>query len=93
MPPLLIYRKKKNKIDEVVIAAPPTDSIKKFNYTFKRLKVEKGDVILMQTDGFSERQNSNDKIFGFDRTKKLFCEITSQSPDRIPEKSIDHGEN
>jgi PAS domain S-box-containing protein len=92
MPPLLIYRNRENKIDEYVLAAPPIGSVKKFKYSSNRFSVEKGDVILLQTDGFSERQNNDDEMYGFDRTKKLFCAITSQSPDSILKKLVDHGE-
>jgi sigma-B regulation protein RsbU (phosphoserine phosphatase) len=92
MLPLLIYKKKTNIVDEIVQAAPPIGGIKNFNYTTSKASVEKGDVLLLQTDGFTERQNLNNEMFGFEKMKKLFCDIACKSSNIIVDEIIKNGE-
>ena len=70
MPPALIYRKKTKTVEEIFIKAMPLGTMSNFPYLVKETLLEKGDTILLMSDGFPELQNGNIEMYGYDRVKK-----------------------
>jgi serine phosphatase RsbU (regulator of sigma subunit)/ligand-binding sensor domain-containing protein len=89
MPPALIYRKKNRAIEEIFMKGMPLGSINNFPYSIKESRLEKGDTILMVSDGLPELTNDNKEMYGYDRTKTEFHSVGEKEPEEI----VDHLKN
>jgi serine phosphatase RsbU (regulator of sigma subunit)/ligand-binding sensor domain-containing protein len=83
MPPLFIYRKNSQTIEEVVINNMPLGSMKGIVYDIKEIKIERGDTLLLMSDGFAELRNENNEIYGYKRTRNSFEESAKKEPEEI----------
>ena len=83
MPPVLIYRKRKGTIEEIVSKAPPLGGFDGYIYKKKESLINKGDVILLFSDGFSELFNMKDQMLEIGGVKKIFLEETLRSSSNI----------
>lgn len=72
IPPIYIYRKDKNEIEEFLIRGMPLGALEEFKYEQISTKLNPGDVILLQSDGFSELFNDKKELLGDDRVKEIF---------------------
>jgi serine phosphatase RsbU (regulator of sigma subunit)/ligand-binding sensor domain-containing protein len=89
MPPALIYRKKNKAIEEIFMKGMPLGSINNFPYTVKESHLEKGDTIILLSDGLPELTNDSNEIYGYDRTKTEFHSVGEKEPEEI----VDHLKN
>jgi serine phosphatase RsbU (regulator of sigma subunit) len=80
MPPALIFREKSQTVEEILIKGPPLGGFTDFAYKQAETTIEKGDILLLLSDGFPERFNREDEMFGMDRVKKSFKEAAKESP-------------
>ncbi len=83
MPPLFIYRKNSQAIEEVVINNVPLGAMKDIAYNVKEFHIEKGDTLLMMSDGFAELKNENEEIYGYKRARNSFEEVAKREPEEI----------
>ncbi len=83
MPPLFIYRKNSQAIEEVVINNVPLGAMKDIAYNVKEFHIEKGDTLLMMSDGFAELKNQSQEIFGYKRARNSFEEVAKKEPEEI----------
>jgi serine phosphatase RsbU (regulator of sigma subunit)/ligand-binding sensor domain-containing protein len=83
MPPALIYRKKNRALEEIFMKGMPLGSINNFPYLVKESRLEKGDTILMVSDGLPELTNDNKEMYGYDRTKTEFHSVGEKEPEEI----------
>ena len=83
MPPLFIYRKNSQSIDEVTINNMPLGSMKGIAYDTKELKIERGDTLLLMSDGFAELKNYDKEIYGYKRARNSFEESANKEPEEI----------
>jgi serine phosphatase RsbU (regulator of sigma subunit) len=86
MPPALIYRKKNQAIEEIFMKGMPLGSMNDFPYSIKESHLERGDTILMLSDGLPELTNDNNEMYGYDRTKTEFHSVGEKEPEEI----VDH---
>ena len=86
MPPALIYRKKNQAIEEIFMKGMPLGSMNDFPYSIKESHLERGDTILMLSDGLPELTNDNNEMYGYDRTKTEFHSVGEKKPEEI----VDH---
>jgi len=91
MPPVLIYRCEDKSVEEIMTNSPPIGGMRNFNYSSTKSLLNSGDVILLQTDGFIERLNEKNEIFGYERTIDLFKSVADLSPRDIISKLIKKG--
>lgn len=89
MPSLLYFRNKSQKAGEFVSHNLPLGGMKGTKYKLKRIKYEKGDTLLLMSDGFAELKNQYDEQFGYPRVKKEFMSVVKKSPAEI----VDHLKN
>jgi len=85
MPSLLYFRNKSQKAGEFVINNMPLGAMKGSKYSLKEIKYEKGDTLLLMSDGFAELKNENDEQYGYARVKKEFLSAAQNSSDEIVE--------
>lgn len=83
MPPLFIYRKNLQKIEEVSINNMPLGAIKTISYDVAEIPVEPGDTLLMMSDGFAELRNREMEIYGYRRARNNFEEVANREPAEI----------
>jgi hypothetical protein len=83
MPPLFIYRKNSQTIEEVVINNMPLGAMKGVIYDVKELKMERGDTLLLMSDGFAELKNESKEIYGYKRARNCFEEVAKREPEEI----------
>ncbi|MBL1214575.1 MAG: SpoIIE family protein phosphatase [Ignavibacteriae bacterium] len=86
MPPALIYRKKKNTVEEIELKGMPLGAIENFPYQIEESKIAGGDTILLMSDGLPELHSSSNKMYGYDRIMNEFHTVGNRSPEEI----IDH---
>jgi serine phosphatase RsbU (regulator of sigma subunit) len=83
MPPLFIYRKNFQTIEEVVINNMPLGAMKGIVYDVKELKIERGDTLLLMSDGFAELKNEAGEIYGYKKARNSFEEAAKKEPEEI----------
>jgi len=89
MPPAYVYRNSNKTIDEFLLEGMPLGSIAKFPYKVQNTELEKGDTMLLLSDGLPELQNANGKLFGYKRILNDFKTVGESDPEEI----IQHLEN
>ena len=88
MYPFMIYDKTANSIKEVESTGPPLGAFPQSNYTSYKYDLSKGDIILLMTDGFTERFNMNNEMLGDERAKELLAECAGESAGKIIERFV-----
>ncbi|MFY9820203.1 MAG: SpoIIE family protein phosphatase [Thermoanaerobaculia bacterium] len=82
MPPVLIYRRESASVEELALAGMPLGGLA-FDYEERRLVVERGDTILLMTDGLPELADPEGEPLGYPRVRSLFAELGTQPPEDI----------
>ena len=92
MPPVLIYRADTGAVDEVQVSGYPLGMSDTARYEEESFEVSSGDAILMMSDGLPERLNPRDEYFNYDRTKAVFAEAASGSPEELCNRMLQSAE-
>lgn len=71
IPPLFIYRKNENVIEEHKIKGMPLGAVDSFPYETKSVELKSGDIVLMMTDGLPELFNDEKDTFGYEKIKEV----------------------
>ncbi len=83
MPPIYIYKRESQSIEEHVMKGMPLGTFKDFPYSLIESDLKIGDTILMMSDGFPELMNDDKEMYGYKRTRALFEEIAGESHEDI----------
>jgi serine phosphatase RsbU (regulator of sigma subunit)/ligand-binding sensor domain-containing protein len=83
MPPLMIYRNNRQIVEEVSLNNMPLGAMNGLSYDTAELKIDKGDTILMMSDGFAELKNDNEEMYGYRRARNCFEESARKEPEEI----------
>jgi hypothetical protein len=67
MPSLYHYRKKLGKVEEIEQHNLPLGAMSIENYKSTEISLNKGDVLVMMSDGFPELRCHSDELFGYER--------------------------
>lgn len=86
MPPIYIYRKDNDNVQEFQFEGMPLGTMTSFPYKIKECKLNSGDVILLLTDGLPELKNNLDEQFGYRKVRNTFLEISDREPEEIISK-------
>lgn len=82
-PPLLIYRRDKREIEEIVMKGMPLGAHENYSYQQIKSVLAPGDTLLLMTDGYPELFNERYEMLDYGRVKELFLEIADSSPELI----------
>jgi hypothetical protein len=85
MPPLFIYRKKINEVEETILHGMPLGAMKNFPYEIKETELFSGDTILLLSDGLPELKNEKNEQYDYARVKEEFKSAAEKSPNEIVE--------
>jgi sigma-B regulation protein RsbU (phosphoserine phosphatase) len=83
VPPVYIFRKSKNEVEEIDNKGMPLGAVNDFPYKETKTELNMGDVILLLSDGFPELHNKNNEAFGYKRVIESFKETADQSAEKI----------
>ncbi|MBF8296121.1 MAG: signal transduction histidine kinase [Bacteroidetes bacterium] len=92
MPPVYLYRKSSRQVEEILLKGMPLGAMKNFPYALHEASLEKGDTLLLLTDGLPEQKNAAGEMFDYTRVKESFTDIGGASPDDIIAHLMNKGE-
>ncbi len=92
IPPLFIYRKNENIIEEHKIKGMPLGAAVSFPYEIKSVELKSGDIVLMMTDGLPELFNDNKDTFGYDKIRDVLIQNRNEPVNEIVNKLFLAGE-
>ncbi|MBI3395070.1 MAG: serine/threonine-protein phosphatase [Spirochaetia bacterium] len=82
-PPILIYRQREKIVEEMEVTGIPIGIFNDFLFTGRRAQLNRGDVILLYTDGAYEAQNWKGEFYGLERVKRSLQRNGRKPADRI----------
>ena len=85
MPPILIYRAATQDIEELALRGAPLGGMTHYNYREAEITLDTNDVMLLMSDGLTERFNPDDEMFDYERTKTAFIQLAHATPHAIAE--------
>ena len=83
MPPSFIFRRDTRVVEEHLFKAMPLGTMDKFPYEVKETTLNKGDTILLMSDGLPELKNSDGKMYGYKKVRNGFEDIAEKAPEDI----------
>jgi hypothetical protein len=92
MPPLYHFRKNEAKTVEVKHHRLPLGAMSIEKYNSLEIKLSKGDVLIMMTDGFPELHNPIDELMGYERTLSYIEKAVDKEPNEIIEYLREQGD-
>ena len=92
IPPLLVYRKKTNKVEEYKIKGMPLGAVESYPYETVEIELETGDTVVLMTDGLPELFNKNKESFGEERLKEIILQNACEPVNEIVDKLFLAGE-
>jgi sigma-B regulation protein RsbU (phosphoserine phosphatase) len=92
MPPAYIYRPLTLKVDELSLNGMPLGAMKEFDYKVIQENLDKGDTVLLLSDGLPELKNPNGESFDYPRVEKIFRDVADEAPQTIIDRLVDAGE-
>ncbi len=92
MPPILVYRKEENKIEEILQKSMPLGAPLDFQYDIFETELNIGDFLLLMSDGFIELFNTDKEMFGLERTKDHILKNADSTANELVNSLIAKGE-
>ena len=83
MPPVIVYRKGTNQLEEVVIKRMPLGATNKLKFELYTLNMNPGDMIVLLSDGMPELFNKEKKMYEYERVKELLFQHRDKTPQEI----------
>ena len=93
MPPILVYRKESNTIEEIILKSMPLGAYLDFPYESFQTEFNTGDIVLIMSDGYLELFNSKKQMLGNERLKEYFINYADLSSDDLIARILQKGED
>ncbi len=93
MPPIMIFKNEDNTTSEEMIKGMPLGTFDNYPYDVRELKLNKGDTILLMSDGLPELTNSDDEQFGYQKVRNEFENNAAKTPEQIIDQLKKAGED
>ena len=74
MPPALLYRNESRILEEIEIKGMPLGTFTDFPYEVRETTLNRGDTLLLMSDGFPELFNTKNELLGYDRVGDVFIQ-------------------
>ena len=88
MPPVYLYNSKSKKTEEILIRGLPLGGLKNETFDIQKRGFNKGDVLVMLSDGLPEAENSHGELYDYDRVLNLITKFSQSSSEEIRDKLI-----
>ncbi len=92
MPPMLIYRALTGEVEEVFIKALPLGSVSNYPWRQEEVTLDPDDVIMLMSDGWPERFNADNEMFGYEKAHAVLIESAQLAPQAIIEHFVRVGD-
>jgi len=83
MPPVFLFRKKSESVEEITEHGMPIGAMSISKYNVNEQALEKGDVLLLMSDGMPELHNDKNEMYGYKRLHGGFEKVAKKTPDEI----------
>jgi serine phosphatase RsbU (regulator of sigma subunit) len=83
IPPVFIYRKEKNLLEEINLHGLPIGAMRNTKYEVYSGEVNIGDTLLLLSDGLPELKNIYNEMYGYERLKEVFIKNVRKNSDEI----------
>lgn len=83
MPPVFFYRHKTRTVEELKEHSVPIGAMNHNQFKSVNGSLEKGDLLLLLTDGLPELQNERMELYGYDRVRNMFGEVAQKNSQDI----------
>tara|TARA_B100000609_G_C17201871_1_gene428634 strand:- start:848 stop:1921 length:1074 start_codon:yes stop_codon:yes gene_type:complete len=84
MPPAYYYSSEKGELEEILVGALPLGSFKGAMHMEQEIEFKnKGDILVMMSDGLPEAENSDKEMVGYERTLDLIKSLSHKSASEI----------
>ena len=93
MPPVYLHRKSNGLIEEILLKGMPLGAMKNFHYALHETILERGDTLLLLTDGLPEQKNSREEMFDYARVQSAFGDLIGHSPKEIIDELMQAGDS
>ncbi len=80
MPPPLLLRAGSRRVEAIELAGLPLGTAGRLPYRETRVPLAPGDTVLLMSDGFPERLDPDDELFGYDRAEQAFAATAGLPP-------------
>ena len=88
MPPIYLYNSKSKKTEEILIRGLPLGGLKNETFDIQKKKFNKGDVLVMLSDGLPEAENDAGELYDYERVMELINKNASKTAEEIKDKMI-----
>jgi serine phosphatase RsbU (regulator of sigma subunit)/ligand-binding sensor domain-containing protein len=85
MPPFFHYRRCDGSVTEVLLEGMPLGAMRNYQYVMHEATLDRGDTILMLSDGLPEQKNASGEMFDYSRVKNALAEVGSHTAEAIVE--------
>ena len=92
IPPLLIYRKKNNMVEEFKVKGMPLGAVESYPYEMVEIELGTGDTVILMTDGLPELFNKDKESFSEERLKEIILQYAGEPVNEILKKLFLAGE-
>ena len=90
MPPAYFYSAENDEIEEILVGALPLGSFPSAVHMLQEISFKnKGDILIMMSDGLPEAENINNEMVGYERTLEAIKSMASQSAEEIKNGLVD----
>ena len=83
MPPLYHYNKNETTVEEIKHYNLPLGAMTLGNYKAIEITLNKGDMLIMMSDGFPELRCHTDELFGYERLYSTIEKVAEKDPEEI----------
>ena len=84
MPPAYFYSSEKDELKEILVGALPLGSFKDAIHMEEEIPFkDKGDILVMMSDGLPEAENAEGEMVGYERTEQKIRELSDKSAEEI----------
>jgi sigma-B regulation protein RsbU (phosphoserine phosphatase) len=88
MPPIYLYNSKTKSTEEILIRGLPLGGLRNETFDIEKRKFNKGDVLVLLSDGLPEAENDSGELYDYDRVIKLINKNASKSAEELKDKLI-----
>ena len=92
MPAPLIYRAEGPKLEKIMQRGLPLGALRKARYNLVDVNLERGDQLVLMSDGLAERFNQQNEMFGDERLEQTLLEAGHLTPAELIDTLIGAGE-
>ena len=90
MPPAYYYSAEKGELEEILVGALPLGSFPSAIHMMQDVPFKnKGDLLIMMSDGLPEAENVNDEMVGYERTEEEIRSLATRSVEEIKDGLVD----